>query len=94
MDLYSDDCESHSNDSSISHGKEELIVNTRNFYNWLNGGKSKHFYKVTKKEENEVEVDWAVSSKLGNGDVMALQGHNFYTFDEKHKIKKLIVTNK
>ena len=29
--IYSDDIESHSNDGSVSHGKEELIKNTKAF---------------------------------------------------------------
>ena len=29
ISLYSDDCESHSNDGSVSHGKDELTQNTR-----------------------------------------------------------------
>lgn len=93
ISLYSDDCESHSNDGSVSHGKQELIVNTRNFYNWMKGGESRHFYHVTKEEADTIEVDWAVSARLANGSVMALQGHNVYRFNDRHEIKCLVVTN-
>lgn len=92
--IYADDTESHSNDGSVSHGKEELIVNTRNFYNWLKGGESRHFYHVTKAEGDIVEADWAVSARLADGNVMALAGHNVYEFDDDHRIKKLVVANK
>lgn len=94
IDIYADDTESHSNDGSVSHGKDELIVNTRNFYDWMKGGESRHFYNITKAEGNVVEADWAVSAKLADGNVMALQGHNVYEFNADHKIAKLVVANK
>lgn len=92
--IYSDDTESHSNDGSVSHGKEELIKNTRAFYDWMQGGESRHFYNVTREDGNIIEADWAVSAKLANGNVMALAGHNVYEFDADHRIKKLVVKNK
>lgn len=92
--IYSDDAESHSNDGSVSYGKEELIKNTRAFYDWMKGGGSRHFYNVTKEDGNIIEADWAVSAKLADGNVMALAGHNVYEFNKKHQIKKLVVTNK
>lgn len=94
ISLYTDDTESHSNDGSVSHGKEELIVNTRNFYNWMKGGESRHFYHVTNAEGDIVEVDWAVSARLEDGNVMALAGHNVYEFSADHWIQKLVVKNK
>ena len=92
--IYSDDTESHSNDGSVSYGKEELIRNTRAFYDWMEGGESRHFYNVTKEDGNIIEADWAVSAKLADGNVIALAGHNVYELNEKHQIKKLVVTNK
>ena len=92
--IYADDTESHSNDGSVSHGKEELIANTRKFYDWLKGGESRHFYHVTRAEGNIVEADWAVSARLADGTVMALQGHNVYEFNDRHEIVKLVVKNK
>lgn len=92
--IYADDTESHSNDGSVSHGKEELIKNTRPFHDWMKGGESRHFYHVTRDEGNIIEADWAVSAKLADGNVMALAGHNVYEFDTEHRIKKLMVTNK
>ena len=92
--IYADDTESHSNDGSVSHGKAELIVNTRNFYNWMLGGESRHFYHVTRDEDNIVETDWAVSARLADGNVMALAGHNVFEFNDRHQIQKLVVTNK
>ena len=92
--IYSDDVEAHSNDGSVSYGKKELIKNTRAFYDWMKGGESRHFYNVTKEDGNIIEADWAVSAKLADGNVMALAGHNVYEFNEKHQIKKLVVTNK
>ena len=94
MSLYSDDTESHSNDGSVSHGKAELIENTKKFYDWLRGGESRHFYHITRDEGDTVEADWAVSARLTDGTVMALQGHNVYTFNADHKIVKLVVSNK
>ena len=94
ISIYADDTESHSNDGSISHGKEELIKNTRAFYDWMKGGESRHFYNITGEEGNVVEADWAVSAKLADGSVMALAGHNVYEFDANHRIKKLVATNK
>ena len=94
ISIYADDTESHSNDGSVSHGREELIVNTRNFYNWMKGGESRHFYHITSAEGNIVEADWAVSARLADGNVMALAGHNVYEFDSEHRIRKLVVKNK
>lgn len=93
ISLYSDDCESHSNDGSVSHGKQELIVNTRNFYNWMKGGESRHFYHVTAEEGDSIEVDWAVAARLADGSVMSLHGHNVYRFNDRHEIRYLVVTN-
>lgn len=92
--LYADDAESYSNDGSVSEGKQELINNLKNFYNSMTGGSSCHFYKVTSAEESEIEVDWAVSAKMPDENVMALSGHNVFSFNENHEISKLVVTNK
>lgn len=94
ISVYADDTESHSNDGSVSHGKEELITNTRAFYDWMKGGESRHFYNITKDEGNTVEADWAVSAKLADQNVMALAGHNVFTFNDEHRIQKLVVANK
>lgn len=93
ISLYSDDCESHSNDGSVSHGKQELIQNTRRFYDWMKGGESRHFYRVTSELPDRIEVDWAVSARLADGNVMALQGHNVYQFNDRHEIRHLVVAN-
>lgn len=94
ISLYAEDCESHSNDGSVSHGKQELIVNTRHFYDWMKGGESRHFCHVTSEQPDCIEVDWAVSARLADGNVMALQGHNVYQFNDRHEIKHLVVANK
>ena len=93
ISLYADDCESHSNDGSVSHGKQELIQNTRRFYDWMKGGESRHFYRVTSELPDRIEVDWAVSARLADGNVMALQGHNVYQFNDRHEIRHLVVAN-
>lgn len=93
ISLYSDDCELHSNDGSVSHDKEELIVNTRRFYDWMKGGESRHFYRVTSEQPDRIEVNWAVASRLADGNVMALQGHNIYQFNDRHEIQHLVVAN-
>ena len=59
----------------------------------MKGGESRHFYHVTSEQPDRIEVDWAVSARLADGNVMALQGHNVYQFNDRHEIRHLVVAN-
>lgn len=91
--LYADDCESRSNDGSVSRGKAELVANTARFYDWTRGGEHKHLYNVTRAEGDVVEADWAVSARIPDGAMVALKGHNVFELDADHRIRKLAVEN-
>ena len=89
--LFTDDIEFHTLKGTVLHGLPELVEFIKEFNRKQEGGKTKHYYRVTKEDADTVVVEWALAGQNPDGTVYALQGSDIITFDDQHKIKKLTV---
>ena len=92
VQLFTDDGVMTPADSAPLQGKKAIRDHLASFYANVSA-ESKHFYRVTSSSSNTVDTDWAVSARMRQGGVLALQGHNVFDLADDGKIRRLTTTN-